>query len=202
MKLALFTLAIFGSICFVSCQKETIIPGTDSSSITTTTGTTTTTTTAPLTQAVTAPEVDTVKGYLRVQLAANATSTDNILINFNPKASAAYVINEDAPYFKGFGAVNLSSLTSDGKACAINAMPLTTQGTSVALKVNAKTDGTYQLNMMTIQAIPSNFNIYLKDNYLRDSLDFRKNQSYSFNIATSDTTTYGSGRFSIVLHKK
>ena len=202
MKAAVLTIALFAGVFLSSCQKETITPQASNTKTTVSTPVTTATatTTAQLTQSV-APAVDTVKGFLRVQLAKDAANTDNILINFNPGASPADVVNEDAPYLKGMGVVNLSSLSSDNKECAINALPLTAHGRAVALKVNAAANGTYKLNLMTVQSIPDGVTIYLKDNYLRDSLDFRRNTSYAFNIVKADSTTYGAGRFSIVLHK-
>ena len=67
--------------------------------------------------------------------------------------------------------------------------------------VNAKTDGIYKLNMISINAIPGIFEIWLMDNYKKDSLDFRNNSSYAFNIYTADTTSYGSKRFSLVVRE-
>ena len=86
-----------------------------------------------------------------------------------------------------------------GIKLAINSLPLLSQGTSIGLVVNAKATGVYNLNLSTISAIPSTFDIWLKDKYKKDSLDFRKYPSYAFNLNTSDTTTFGSNRFSLVL---
>jgi hypothetical protein len=196
MKNRIFALLLLSIIYLSSCQKDAIEP---------------TVTPTPVTPKVVASTTalnqdtvsnDTTKGYLRIQLAENAVNFDNILIDFNPAAHAAFVRSEDAPAMSGSGAESLSSLSSDGVALAINQLPLVTSGTTVALKVDAKTTGIYNLNMVTISSIPANINIWLKDNYKKDSLDFRLYSTYAFNIDKADTNSFGSHRFSVVLRKK
>ncbi|MDB5017830.1 MAG: hypothetical protein JWQ84_2662 [Mucilaginibacter sp.] len=202
MKKGFFTLLLLTGIYLSSCQKDTTVKPQTSATLNSQTSTVATPAlNHASTSSVATPAVDTVKGYMRVQLAASATSTDNILIDFNPASSAAFVKTEDAVYLQGFGAVSLSSLTSDGTACAINTMPLTVPGRTVALNVGAKADGLYTLKLLTLSSIPINYSIWLKDRYMKDSLDFRNNNTYAFNIATKDTTSYGKNRFTIVLRK-
>ena len=204
MKKGAFPLLILAGIYLSSCQKETGIGPQSSGNL----NSKSTIITAPAlnnsntTSGPNTPAIDTVKGYLRIQLAANTINTDNILIKFNPAASAAFSKNEDATYLKGFGVVSLSSLSSDGIACAINTLPLTTPNCTVALNVGAKSDGLYTLNLLSVASIPETYDIWLKDKYKKDSLDFRHNITYAFDIITKDTSSYGSGRFSIVLRKK
>ena len=145
--------------------------------------------------------ISAVKGYLRVQVAADAVNTDDILINFNSAASLAFVRSEDAPTFNGNGFITLSSLSSDNVPLAINASPLPVQSEKIKLMVNAKADGTYSLNLTKLSTIPANFEIWLMDNYKKDSLDFRNNPSYAFDMKIADTTSYGSGRFSLVIRQ-
>ncbi len=139
--------------------------------------------------------------YINLQLAQDAVNTDAILINFKPGSSTAYDKNEDAIYFQGLGNVSLTSLSSDNVALSINTLPLPKPSLTIGLVVNVKTDGIYKLNMTTIKAIPKIFEIWLMDNYTKDSLDFRNNPTYAFNIYTSDATSYGSQRFSLVVRQ-
>jgi len=67
--------------------------------------------------------------------------------------------------------------------------------------VNMNSDGVYSLNMKTITGIPQLFDIWLMDNYKKDSLDMRHNTTYSFNVLKKDTTTFGSKRFTLVLRQ-
>ncbi|HZY36965.1 MAG TPA: hypothetical protein VFE53_09970 [Mucilaginibacter sp.] len=187
----IFTVLVLAGLGLSSCQKDNVAPKSDTSPKTTT----------PVTTA-TAP-TDTVKGYLRVQLAMNATAIDDVLIDFNPAANPKYSGSQDARTFDGMGAVTLSSLSSDGYALAINQLPLVSTGTTVGLVVNAQATGVYKLNLTTISStIPSTVNIWLKDMRQKDSLDFRRYPSYAFNINKSDSTTYGSHRFKLVLREQ
>ena len=145
--------------------------------------------------------ISAIKGYIRVQVAADAVNTDDVLISFNSAASLAFVRSEDAPTLNGGGLITLSSLSSDNVPLAINASPLPVKSEKIKLVVNAKADGTYYLNLTKVSTIPSNFEIWLMDNYKKDSLDFRNNPSYAFDMKIADTTSYGSGRFSLVIRQ-
>jgi len=197
MKQKICTLLILTAIGFSACQKEGIIPVTSSSQ----SGQKGSASSTTLNQG-TVVSNDTTKGYLRVQLAQDSVNTDNILIKFSPAASANFSRNEDAPFLQGMGSVSFSSLSADHVALAINQLPLVSSGTTIGLAVSAKATGVYKLNLLTISAIPSTIDIWLKDNYKKDSLDFRNNPTYAFNLTTTDTSTYGSHRFSLVLRSK
>jgi hypothetical protein len=189
---------ILAGLGFSSCRKDAVAPIEPATQ--TTQKTTQSVNTPPSAAAV---ANDTTKGYLKVQLAMNATVTDDILIDFSPSASAAYTGSQDARTFAGMGAVSLSSLSSDGIALAINELPLVSTGTSIGLAVGVQATGIYKLNLTTISStVPSSVNIWLKDKFKKDSLDFRKYPSYAFNIDKSDTSTYGSHRFTLVLREK
>jgi hypothetical protein len=142
---------------------------------------------------------DVVNGYLRVKLAQDSINTDGILIEFNPTASAAYVPGEDAPSLQGFGVVSLASLSTNNVPLAINVMPLTGKGASIGLRVNVKSDGVYTLNMQQINAVPNTYSLWLMDGYKKDSLNMRLYPTYAFNVYKSDTTTFGSNRFKLVV---
>ncbi len=196
MKYRIFALLSLTIIYLSSCQKDAVEPVVTPAQVS-----------PKVVASTTALNQDTVsndttKGYLRIQLAKDAANFDNILINFNPSAHAAFVKSEDAPALSGSGAESLASLSSDNVALAINQLPLVTRGTTIALKVDAKTTGIYNLNMVTISSIPANIDIWLKDNYRKDSLDFRLYSSYAFNLDKADTNSFGSHRFTVVLRKK
>jgi hypothetical protein len=97
----------------------------------------------------------------------------------------------------------LSSYTIDGKRTGINSLSSYAKGKKVKLYVKATTDGVYKLNLTDIQNIDiTNYNLYLKDHYAKDSLDLNHNSSYSFRIQNSDTTTFGANRFELVITPK
>jgi hypothetical protein len=192
MKKRTFTLLLLAVTGFVACKKDSVKPTTTPDVVSQKVTTTTTGLNADTVS-------ENVTGYLRVQLAMDTVNTDNILVEFKPSSSAAFVANEDAPTLQGFGLVSLSSLSSNNIALSINTLPLTGKGATIPLAVSAKSTGTYQLKLVTTNNIPAVFNIWLKDNLKKDSVNFRTAPSYSFALNTADATTYGSQRFSIEL---
>lgn len=184
----LFLAALLG---LSACQKEAVSPQngqlsrTLSGALSTTEGT---------------PASNSASGYLRLQLAKDSISTDDILINFKPGTSTAYIVNEDSRYFPGNGAVSLASLSSDNIALAINVLPLPQQSISIGLQVNARQDGVYKLNMKAM-SLPAMYKAFLFDKYKKDSLDMSLGQPYIFNLVKTDTNSYGSGRFSLVVRQ-
>ena len=139
--------------------------------------------------------------YLRLQLKMDSVNSDETIIRFNNNAQNTYIFNEDAPYRVGTGKVSMSSLSSDNRSLAINQIPLTQKAETIALKVSAASDGIYTLNMNELKGIPQLYDIWLMDAYKKDSLDMRNNPTYSFNVIKSDTNTYGSKRFSLVIRQ-
>ncbi len=201
MKQTIGILLFSSCIFFTSCKKSAVEP-----SVQQTQGIQEKGTASSISTQGSAANSDTignnVTGYLRVQLTKDSINSDNVLIAFNPSAKTTYVSGEDAPTLQGFGEVGLSSLSSDNIPLAINTLPLTKTGLKISLQVNAETSGVYSLDMITISNIPSAYRIWLKDNYQKDSLDYRANTKYSFNINTADTASFGSNRFKLVICEK
>jgi len=142
-----------------------------------------------------------VDQHLRLQLALDSIHTDDVYIGFDKRASTNYVSNEDAPYMPGYGKVSLCSISSDNVALAINKLPFPgLNPTIIKLKVGAIASGHYKLNMTEIKNIPELYEIWLIDLYKKDSLDMKHNKTYGFEI-NSDTNSYGSNRFKLVIRQ-
>src|ERR1019366_780168 len=71
----------------------------------------------------------------------------------------------------------------------------------IPLNVGANVNGSYQLTMAALNSIPAIYQVWLMDAYKKDSLDFRNNSVYSFDITRSIAASYGAGRFSIVIRQ-
>jgi trimeric autotransporter adhesin len=140
--------------------------------------------------------------YLHLKLAKDAVNSDETMVRFNNQASTKFDQALDALYETGYGSVSLSGLTSDKVKFAIATMPLPgLQQESIPLSINVNTDGIYSLTLKDIVAVPQLFDIWLMDAYKKDSLDIRHNLTYSFNVHRSDTTSFGSNRFSLVIRQ-
>lgn len=195
MKKLIYLLVIVSVAYLPSCQKDiAVAPETKTPA-----STTAVTPTPPLSPGNTATTdtVINVNGFIKIQLAKDTVNKDNIVIFFTPKSSASYVPGEDAPHLQGFGLESLSSISSDGIPLAVNELPLKQKGDCIKLDVNGKVDAVYKLSMTQTDSIPSKYHVWLMDGLKKDSLDLSVHCSYSFDISTTDTTTFGKNRFSI-----
>jgi hypothetical protein len=104
---------------------------------------------------------------------------------------------EDAVYFAGNGQVSLASVSKDGEDLSINGLPYT-PCMSIGLDIHAKTSGSYLLKISYEKEIPADIEIWIKDTYLRDSVNVRTG-NYSFNIDKADTNSFGGERFRLIL---
>jgi sugar lactone lactonase YvrE len=140
-----------------------------------------------------------INQHLRLQLALDTINTDDIYIGFDSSFKPQYDFSEDAISQPGSGKVSLASYSSDNVLVAINKMPLPGQKrTIIPLKVTATTAGTFKLNLTEQEGIPQLYDIWLKDNFKKDSVNIRKDTSYTFEMS-ADTNTYGSKRFALVI---
>ena len=135
-------------------------------------------------------------GFFKIRLLQDSSSMDETVLYFNHAAQCEFNGSTDAEYFQGFGTGSLSSITSDNVACAIKTIPYI-PGYAVRLKIHAK-NNSYILKISALNKIPAGIRIWLKDNMLKDSLDLRKG-NYSFNINQSDTSSFGSRRYKVIL---
>ena len=134
--------------------------------------------------------------HLLLSMQMDSVNYEETFVGFSPDATTKLKEDEDARYLMGSSKVHFASLSADNVVLAINRQPLPgLAGTTIPLKIAASTDGTYFLTVKEITNIPSVFKLWLKDNYLKDSIDLRKVTTYSFNILNGDSTTYGTKRF-------
>ncbi|MGZ3750361.1 MAG: T9SS type A sorting domain-containing protein [Mucilaginibacter sp.] len=145
--------------------------------------------------------LDPTFAYLLVELGKGGINTDNAMIRFQSGAVTTYDPMVDAVYFQGYGAVSLSTLSSDHVPLAINVMPFPKKSITTGLVVNVRTSGRYELYIKSISNVPQLFDVYLMDAYKKDSLDLRNNPGYFFDIDKKDTCSFGSKRFSLVIRQ-
>jgi hypothetical protein len=142
--------------------------------------------------------------YMRLVLQLDSINNDDMLVFFNSTASTKYSPYEDAKYKPGMGASeSLASISSDSIKLAINRLPFPNQKAPliIPLSVTATASGQYTFKRTDLNSIPPLYEMWLMDNYKKDSLDIRNNTNYVFNIDLTDTTSFGDNRFSVVVRQ-
>ncbi|HEY8783929.1 MAG TPA: T9SS type A sorting domain-containing protein [Mucilaginibacter sp.] len=149
------------------------------------------------------PVQNAVQQNLRLKLTIDSLNYDDIVIGFNSNASVKYNGAEDAQYLPGINAMEgLSSFSADNVPLAINYLPLPKQ-TPEVIKLDAEgwLNGSYTLQRTALDAVPQLYEVWLMDNYKKDSLDLRNNSTYVFDMNLSDTNSYGKNRFQVVIRQ-
>jgi hypothetical protein len=141
-----------------------------------------------------------VNSLLKLKMSKDSVQFEESLVTFGAGYKPGFVNTEDAPYRVGSGKVGLSSTSIDKVQLAINSMPLQSSQI-IPLNVSAVSDGLYTINMAQLVPLPPIYDLWLKDAFKKDSLDIRHNPTYSFDILHSDTNTYGSHRFSLIVRQ-
>jgi len=140
---------------------------------------------------------------LRLKLVLDAYNNDDIAIGFLSTATTQYNNQIDSRYLPGIDAPEgLSSLSSDNVPLSVNIVPLPAIAPLVIrLDVEAKNSGAFTLEQTELDSIPQVYDIWLMDKYAKDSLNLRTNTSYAFNVNKSDSASFGSNRFTVVIRQ-
>ncbi len=93
---------------------------------------------------------------------------------------------------------NLASTTQAGLDLSINTLPSSTMDRTVKLNISNINEGSYQLKFDGLSSFEAPPTFTLIDNFLNTSTILEEGFEYNFTV-TSDTTSYGSFRFSIVV---
>ncbi|GAB2687632.1 hypothetical protein GCM10027037_07390 [Mucilaginibacter koreensis] len=99
-------------------------------------------------------------------------------------------------------AVLMSSYTADGRRVALNKLSDYTQGKTIKLNVNAANSNLYKIKIENIRGIDTLYNVWLRDKYLKDSLNIRRYGVYNFRINKSDTASFGANRFELAIRPR
>lgn len=140
---------------------------------------------------------------LRLKLVKDAYNSDDIAIGFDADATTAYNNQLDSKYLEGINAAEgLSSLSSDSVQLSVNLVPLPALGPLVIrLDVEAANSGPFTLQRTELDSIPALYDVWLIDQFTKDSLDLRTSTSYAFNVDKNNSATFGSTRFRVVIRQ-
>ena len=151
----------------------------------------------------TGDQLEGVTQLLRLKLVIDQYNYDDIVIGFNAGTSTTYNPNEDSRYLPGINAAEgLASYSSDGVPCAINFLPLPKQTAEVIrLDVEARQSGIFTLERTELTALPKIYDVWLMDDYKKDSLQINDYPNYMFSVDKNDTASFGSYRFRVVIRQ-
>ena len=140
---------------------------------------------------------------LRLKLITDTLNYSDIVVAFNSTATTDFNGKEDAKFLSGSSALeSLSSLSSDNIALAINVLPFQKQTRqTIKLKVLVAKSGQYSFERTALKNIPLIYEVWLMDNYKKDSLDLRANSTYVFNVDLADTNSFKSNRFKLEIRQ-
>lgn len=140
---------------------------------------------------------------LSFKLIKDSINTDNVVLAFNNHTDNKFSEADDAEDMNGNGAlVSLSLISSDNIIASIKQIKLPQkQQQIIKLLADAKSSGNYQVQMLQRSILPPAYDVWLMDNFTKDSLDIKHNSTYIFNINKSDTNTFGRNRFKIIVRE-
>ena len=145
--------------------------------------------------------LDSVTKLLRLKLYLDQNNNDDIVIGFNSGAAAPYNFNYDSRYMAGIAAPEgLFSFSSDGVPLSINVLSLPQKGSeTIKLDVEARNSNSFILQRTQLDPIPASYQIWLVDNYKKDSVNLRTDSAYALTINKSDSASFGPNRFKVVI---
>jgi hypothetical protein len=146
---------------------------------------------------------DSVYELLRLKLYLDQYNYDDIVIGFDAGTTPVYNFNYDSRYLAGINAPEgLSSFSSDGVKLSINFLPLPKQTQEVIkLDVEAQNSGNFTMQRTELDPLPKIYELWLMDGYKKDSLDLRADSNYVLYINKSDTASFGSNRFKVIIRQ-
>ncbi|WP_121809801.1 T9SS type A sorting domain-containing protein [Mucilaginibacter kameinonensis] len=150
-----------------------------------------------------APSNQPILPLIRLQLIKDSLNMDGIAIVLVKDISPAFDKNKDTEDLGGSGALeSLSALSSDSVQVAIHRRPLPgkTQET-IRLLADATASGPYKLKLTDLKDLPDLYDVWLKDSFLKDSVNIKTQAEYNFNIDKSNTATFGTDRLQLIVRQ-
>lgn len=143
------------------------------------------------------------EGDIQLQMVQDSANYDFAQLRFMDTYDKNFIENEDANDLNGSGqAVFFGAMTADNHLVAIASQPLDKKNTSVYLSVNDNNSGTFKINKVSLTGIPDKFDVWLMDHFKKDSINLRKDSTYSFTMDKTNAATYGNARMEVVIRTK
>jgi len=142
--------------------------------------------------------------YLRLKLTIDSANYSDMVIGFHSTSNTNFNPLEDSRFVWGMGTPgSITAISSDSINVSAKWLPFPKNQLNQATKlyVWAASKGTYKIERTQFKAIPAIYEVWLMDGYKKDSLDIRNNTTYAFDVDPSDTASFGSNRFKVIVRE-
>jgi hypothetical protein len=140
---------------------------------------------------------------IRLQLIKDSLNLDGVAIVLAKGISPTFDKDKDTEDLGGSGALeSLSVLSSDSVQISIHRHPLPGKNQeTVRLLADATASGPYKLKITDLKDLPDLYDVWLKDNFLKDSVNIKTLPEYNFNIDKGNSATFGVDRLQLVVRQ-
>ncbi|ASU32455.1 hypothetical protein MuYL_0552 [Mucilaginibacter xinganensis] len=142
--------------------------------------------------------------YMILNISKDTTSKSEILIGLNAGSGKKYNHIEDDKYFASQNLAQSMWITSADSINLVSKwmpMPKAKLADTAFLTVKAATSGRYTIARSDLKPVPALYDIWLMDNYKKDSLDIKHNSTYAFDVNLADTNSFGAHRFQVIIRQ-
>jgi len=140
---------------------------------------------------------------MHLLLEKDTANFDGVALVFDKWATAAFSKDKDAEDLGGNGALeSLSALTSDSIKTSIHHLPLPGKTQEVIpLFVDATASGPYKIKLVDVKDLPAIYEVWLKDNFTKDSVDIKAHTEYNFTIDKGNSASFGNKRLQLIIRQ-
>jgi hypothetical protein len=140
---------------------------------------------------------------MHLLLEKDTANFDGVALVFDKWATAAFSKDKDAEDLGGNGALeSLSALTSDSIKTSIHHLPLPGKTQEIIpLFVDATASGPYKIKLADVKDLPTIYEVWLKDNFTKDSVDIKAQTNYNFTIDKGNSASFGNKRLQLIIRQ-
>lgn len=136
---------------------------------------------------------------LRIRLTKDSAESDETVIRFMENKSDEFSATDDVVKYAMNANVNISSYFGPEKYAMVNylkSQDIKTKAVPLAAWVSV--NGSYEMKFTQLEDFDANINVFLKDNFNNTLTDLRLNNTYLFNVDSSNAATTVDGRLEVV----
>jgi len=134
-----------------------------------------------------------------LKLSKDAITSDEMIVKYIPDADKNFDVYDIA---KRNGEVNVSSVTENVRLLTVNCKPFNGISDTIRLNIAVAQSGNYTMESRNMNLLSQTLGVYLVDAFTHTVIDLNANPVYTFAVDKNNTSSFGSGRFMIVVGEK